>query len=85
MMLLKKNKALAISMGIFYNQVFYSELRKAKLVFILAAEDQEKHLKILQDILRLLGIPDFAQSAVACKSSVEAYYLIKDLLTRNDT
>ena len=76
---------LDISLGIFHSQVFYSELRKAKLVFILAAEDQEKHLKILQDILRLLGIPDFVQSAVACKSSVEAYYLIKDLLTRNGT
>ena len=46
---------LDISIAAFHTPVIFTERRKAKLVIVLAAEDQEKHLKILQDILVLVS------------------------------
>lgn len=71
---------LDVSLAVFRNPVVYSELRKAKLVLVLAAEDQEKHLKILQDILLLLSEPDFISRVEACGSAADIYYLIKELV-----
>lgn len=71
---------LDLSLSVFREPVFYSGLRKAKLVLILAAEDQEKHLRILQDILQLLSKPDFISSMEACSSPAEIYYLIRQYL-----
>lgn len=71
---------LDLSMAVFRETVAYSGLRKAKLVLVLAAEDQEKHLKILQDILQLLSRPDFISRVEACGSSAETYCLIRQLL-----
>ena len=42
-----------ISMTIFKNPIFFKEGKKAEIIFILAAEDHEKHLKILNDILKI--------------------------------
>ena len=47
---------------------------------VLAAEDQEKHLKILQDILQLLSGTDFISRVEGCGSAAEIYYLMKELL-----
>lgn len=44
---------MGLSMAVFQNPVFFSKDKKAKLIFVLAAEDQEKHLKILKDILQI--------------------------------
>ena len=71
---------LDLSLSLFREPVRYSGLRKAKLVLVLAAEDQEKHLKILQDILQLLSKPDFISSMETCSSPAEIYYLIRQLL-----
>ncbi len=71
---------LDLSMAVFREPVVYSEFRKARLVMVLAAEDQEKHLKILQDILQLLSKADFISRLEACKSAAEIYYLVKQLL-----
>lgn len=71
---------LDVSFAVFREPVIYSELRRARLVLVLAAEDQEKHLKILQDILLLLSEPDFISRVEACGSAAEIYYLIKQLL-----
>ena len=72
---------LDLSLAVFREPVIYSALRKAKLVLILAAEDQEKHLKILQDILLLLSRSDFISRMEGCSSPAEIYYLIKELLS----
>lgn len=72
---------LDLSMAVFHEPVIYSELRQAKLVMVLAAEDQEKHLKILQDILQLLSRSDFAGRMQKCSSSAEICCLIKELLS----
>lgn len=72
---------LDLSLTVFREPVIYSGLRKARLVLVLAAEDQEKHLKILQDILLLLSRPEFISRVEACSSSAEIYYLTRQLLS----
>lgn len=73
---------LDLSMAVFHEPVVYSGARKAKIVFVLAAEDQERHLKLLQDILLLLSMPDFVSRVEACGSLADVYYLIQQLLTQ---
>ncbi len=75
---------LDISMAVFREPVIYSEFRRARLVLVLAAEDQEKHLKILQDLLVLLSMPDFVECVEACKSPADIYYLTKQLLGQEE-
>lgn len=71
---------LDLSLAVFREPVTYSELRRARLVMVLAAEDQEKHLKILQDILQILSKADFIRQVEVCNSAAEIYYLIKQQL-----
>lgn len=73
---------LDLSMAVFHEPVVYSGTRKARIVFVLATEDQEKHLKILQDILTLLSTTDFVRCAEECESPADIYYLIQQLLTQ---
>ncbi len=60
---------LDVSLSVFHKPVVFAENRRAKLVFLLAAEDQEKHLKILQDILVLVSNQNQID-AIADSSSV---------------
>lgn len=47
---------LDVSMTILKNGVKFSEFHEARIVIVLAAEDQEKHLKILKDIMEIFSI-----------------------------
>ena len=42
-----------VSMTVFKNPVFFREGKRAEIIFVLAAVDHEKHLKILNDILKI--------------------------------
>lgn len=69
-----------ISMGIFHTPIKFSEFREAKLVIILAAEDQEKHLKILQDILKLISDTDSIEQLFKCTNALEVISILQHLL-----
>ena len=71
---------LDFSIAVFKKPVFFSEYRKAKLVLMLAAEDQEKHLHILQDILTLLEQPETVDRMTACETEDELFALIRQKL-----
>ena len=71
---------LDISLAIFQTPVVFTERRRAKLVIVLAAEDQEKHLKILQDILILVSDSEFINALTACQTSSDTLYAVRKLL-----
>lgn len=73
---------LDLSMAVFHEPVRYSDSRKAHVVFVLAAEDQEKHLKILQDLLELLSTSDYLKQMLQCESPAEIYYLTSQILLK---
>ena len=75
---------LDIAFATFQNPVVFTETRKAKIVIVLAAEDQEKHLKILQDILTLISAPDSIEVLASGETPTETLSLIRKLLTRTD-
>ena len=72
---------LDFSIAVFQKPVVFSEYRKAKLVLMLAAEDQEKHLHILQDILMLISDPETVDALTACNTEHELLALIRQKLT----
>lgn len=51
-------KRLDISMTVFHNPVSFEGAQEAKIIITLAAEDQEKHLKILRDIMTVFSQED---------------------------
>ncbi len=71
---------LDLSLAIFHEPVSFSQHKKAKLVLILAAVDQEKHLKILQDILALLSAPDSTGQLFDCEASVDVLQTISRII-----
>ena len=75
---------LDISLSVFRNPVVFTETRRASVVIVLAAEDQEKHLKILQDILTLLGSPDSVDKLASCETSGEILDCVRELLERTE-
>lgn len=72
---------LDVSMTLFRESVWFSDSKKAKIIWVLAAEDQEKHLKILQDILTLTGDSKFLSDIENAKSSTDILVQIKSVLS----
>ena len=72
---------LDVSMAFFRESVWFSDSKKAKIIWVLAAEDQEKHLKILQDILTLTGDSKFLSDIENAKSSTDILVQIKSVLS----
>ncbi len=74
--------ALDISLTVFQEPVVFSEQRRASLIVMLAAEDQEKHLKILQDILTLVSQPDTLEALLACTCPEEVLTAVHKLVKK---
>ena len=55
---------------------------KKLMVILLAAEDQEKHLKILQDILVLVSDPASVERIAGCTTPTELLASIGRLLAQ---
>ena len=72
--------ALDISFVVCKEPVIFSEERKASIIIMLAAEDQEKHLKMLQDILELVSNANTIGALLKCSSPEEALLAVHQLL-----
>lgn len=77
-------RRLDISMMVLPDPVTFSEYRKAKLIIMLAAEDQEKHLRILQDIITLISEPDFVEHLVQCRTATQAMQMITKVIKETE-
>lgn len=73
---------LDLALTVFREPVKFTETRHARLVILLAAEDQEKHLKILQDILVLVSDPASVERLSGCTEPVELLACIGRLLAQ---
>jgi transcriptional antiterminator/mannitol/fructose-specific phosphotransferase system IIA component (Ntr-type) len=73
---------LDVALAVFREPAVFSVSRKAKLVILLAAEDQEKHLGILQEILLLVSDPSSIERLHDCAGSAEALSYIRALLCK---
>ena len=71
---------LDVAIAVFKEPILFSRERKAKVIIILAAEDQEKHLTILQDILELVSDEKILESIMKCNTEEEVLGTIKQNL-----
>ncbi|MDO4615485.1 MAG: BglG family transcription antiterminator [Lachnospiraceae bacterium] len=71
---------LDMSVAVLKNPVTFSEDRHGRLLILLAAEDQEKHLRILQDIITLANHESFINEITACETPTSVMQLITKIL-----
>lgn len=62
---------LGLSIGIFKSGVEFPDNKIAKIVFVLAAEDKVKHLKILNDLMKVFIDKDNVDRLTTCKDENE--------------
>ena len=71
---------MGIEMTVFKEPVEFPNQRYAKIIFVLAAEDQEKHLNILNDIFKIASNGELLEQIVAQNSVEDIMYLLKKAL-----
>ncbi len=71
---------LDMDMLILHRPVQFSETRYARVVLLLAAEDQEKHLGVLQDVIKLVGNENFIERMTACTNAAQVMQEIRTML-----
>lgn len=77
-------KHLGVSIGIFQTPVYYAKFHEAKIVLILAAEDQEKHLKILKDIMKIFAEDHVAESLQNLSTKKEVKKRLQEILNTTE-
>ena len=71
---------LDLSLTIFKTPVVFNETRAAKIIFVLCAEDNERHLKIMNELLKLASTDENLSRLSAANSADEILSLLKEIL-----
>lgn len=79
-------KRLDIAIGIMKSDVAFSDTKNAKIIIVLAAEDQEKHLKIIKDIRTIFSVKSRITEMQRLISSEEVIgYILRILEDQKDS
>ena len=71
---------LNLSLTVFKTPVVFNETRAAKIIFMLCAEDNERHLQILNDLLTLATTEKNFERLAATNSADEILSILKEIL-----
>lgn len=71
---------LGVNMGIFHVPVEFTSNRKAEIIIFLAAENQESHLRILNDIMMIFANKANTEKIVSCSDTETVINTIKEIL-----
>lgn len=74
---------LDISMTILKQGVQFSDFHNARIVMILAAEDQERHLRILKNIQEIFSIPARVDKLMEMNDSAEVLQYLTEILDKS--
>lgn len=69
-----------ISMAVFKNPVLFREGKRAEIIFVLAAVDHERHLKILNDIFKIAEDKDVVKRFVNANTEMEIFEILNEIL-----
>lgn len=72
--------SLGLSMAIFKKEVLFPKERSAKVILVLAAEDQVKHLKILKDIMTVFSSGEYQSELTQAHDYKAVVQALKTLL-----
>lgn len=71
---------LGIDMALYQEPICLPDENKARVILLLAAEDQEKHLKILKDIMNVFPEGEGAQELMDCNTTEEIWSFLRKRL-----
>ena len=69
-----------ISLGLFQQPTLFPANNKGRLIFVLATEDQNKHLNILNDIFKIVTEPSYIEKLLGMESSDEILKYLNTIL-----
>ena len=75
---------LGISMTLFKEPVVFEKNKIARIVIVLAAPDQYKHIRILKDIMTIFRIQQHIDELLVCKNQVEVYELLNIIIKKEE-
>lgn len=75
---------MGITMSVFHKPVVFSDFYKAKVVMVMAVKDQEKHLKILKDIMKLFSVEGNADKLFEYDTPVEILEFLREFLNKEE-
>ncbi len=75
-------KKMDISLHIFRKEIVFSELNKANIILLLAATDQESHLKILKDIVTVFSVQTRIDQLLEMKEKEQVYEFLCKILNK---
>ena len=71
---------LDLSLTIFKSPIPFNENRAAKMIFMLSAENNERHLKIMDELLRLASVDENLSRLWSSNSADEILSVLKEIL-----
>lgn len=71
---------LGVNVGIFHVPVEFTSSKKAEIIIFLAAENQESHLRILNDIMTIFSNKINTEKIVSCNDTVAVIRTIEEIL-----
>ena len=71
---------MGITMSIFHRPVVFSDFYKAKVVMVMAVKDQERHLKILKDIMTMFSVEGNADKLFEFQTPAEVLEFLRENL-----
>ncbi len=72
---------LNMSLTIFKKPVVFNENKAAKIIFMLCAEDNERHLKIMNDLLKLAAADKNLSRLANANTANEILSALKEILS----
>ena len=74
---------LGVNLGIFHEPIVFTKDKKCEIMIFLVAIDQESHLKILNDIMKIFSDKDNINKIIECKDKQEVINIFNEFLDIN--
>ncbi len=75
---------LGVSFALFKQPIYFPENKVARIILVLAAEDQSKHIHILKDIMTIFKQQQNIDELNVCKSTQQIHTVINEIIEREE-
>lgn len=71
---------MGVSMSVFHNPIVFSDFYKAKVIILMAVKEQDKHLRVLKDIMTLFSVEGNADKLSKLETTQEVIHFLEERL-----
>lgn len=75
---------LGVSLTLFKEPILFENNKIARIIIVLAAEDQKKHMRILNDVMTIFKEQQNIDKLMVCETSEDIHYLINETLKKEE-